>query len=325
MMSPDYTSAPITQAEPVRPEHQTVLLREAVDALAIQPEGRYVDGTFGRGGHSQLLLGRLDQQAGLLLMDRDPQAVAVANKLFGNDERVTVIHAPFSELKQHLQTQGWFGKVDGILLDLGVSSPQLDQADRGFSFQTDGALDMRMDTSQGESAAEWLAHVDESELIFVLKRYGEEKFAKRIARGIVAARAESPITTTLQLVDIITEAMPFIDHHKHPATRSFQAIRIAVNDELGEIERVLPDAFDALAVGGRLVVISFHSLEDRRVKRFMQREAKADPFPPDLPIRADQIQPRLKIIGKPMRAGQDETEHNRRSRSAIMRVAERLR
>ncbi len=307
------------------PQHETVLLHEAIHALAVNPNGKYVDGTFGRGGHSRLLLGRLSDEGGLVLMDRDPQAIKTAYDLFGEERRTHIIHAPFSELKQHLQQLGWFGQVDGILLDLGVSSPQLDQSDRGFSFQTEGVLDMRMDTSQGESAAQWLAHVEESELVFVLRRYGEEKFAKRIARAVVETRAETPITTTLQLAEIITEAMPFVDHHKHPATRSFQAIRIAVNDELGEIDRVLPDAFDALAVGGRLVVISFHSLEDRRVKRFMQKEAKGDSFPPDLPIQADQIKPRLKIVGKPIRAGDSETTHNRRSRSAIMRTAERLR
>lgn len=305
--------------------HQSVLLQEAIHALAIKPNGVYIDGTFGRGGHARKILSELSEEARLLLLDRDPHAVEIALRLFGQDGRVTVIHAPFSELKQHLLALGWFGQVDGIFLDLGVSSPQLDQADRGFSFQTEGVLDMRMDTTQGESAAEWLARVEYGELIFVLKRYGEEQFAKRITLAILAAREESPITTTLQLVEIITEAMPFIDHHKHPATRSFQAIRIAVNDELGEIEKILPDAFEALAIGGRLVVISFHSLEDRRVKRFMQKEAKADPYPPDLPVQADMIQPRLKLIGKPIRAGELESDQNRRSRSAIMRIAERLR
>jgi 16S rRNA (cytosine1402-N4)-methyltransferase len=302
-----------------------VLLPEAVDALHMRPDGFYVDGTFGRGGHACLMLGKLNEQGRLLVLDRDPDAIAAAVKLMGDDERVTIIHAPFSSLGEKLKAMGVTGEVDGILFDFGVSSPQLDTAERGFSFQRDGALDMRMDTSHGQTAAEWLAGVEFSDLVRVLRVYGEERFAKRIANAIIETREENPIATTSQLSKIIADAIPVHEREKHPATRSFQAIRIAVNEELKEIIAVLPDALDALAIGGRLVVISFHSLEDRPVKRLLQKEAKGDDFPPDLPIRADQIKPRIKLVGKPVRAGAAELEINRRARSAIMRVAEKVR
>lgn len=305
--------------------HQSVLLHEAVDALQVRADGFYVDGTFGRGGHASLLLGKLDQHGRLLVMDRDPDAISVAMQLMGDDERVTIIHAPFSSLGEKLAALGLMGKVDGILLDFGMSSPQLDVADRGFSFQRDGVLDMRMDNSRGQTAAEWLAEVEFTDLIKVLKVYGEERFGRRIATSILEIREQTPITTTAQLSRIISDAIPVHEREKHPATRSFQAIRIAINEELQEISAVLPDALDALAVGGRLVVISFHSLEDRPVKRLLQKEAKGDEFPPDLPIRADQIKPRIKLIGKPVRASREELAQNRRARSAIMRVAEKLR
>lgn len=305
--------------------HQSVLLNEAVEALFTRPDGLYVDGTFGRGGHASKLLSKLDEHGRLLVLDRDSQAIAVARQMMGSDERVTIIHAPFSSLGQQLYSMGVMGKVDGILFDFGVSSPQLDQAERGFSFQLDGTLDMRMDTSQGKTAAEWLARVKYSDLVRVLRIYGEERFAKRIAAAVIDSREETPIETTAQLARLISDAVPVYEREKHPATRSFQAIRIAINEELQEIEKVLPDALDALAIGGRLVVISFHSLEDRPVKRLLQKEAKGDDFPPDLPIRADQINPRIKLMGKPVRAGVEELSENRRARSAIMRVAEKLR
>ena len=305
--------------------HQSVLLTEAVDALFTRPDGLYVDGTFGRGGHAACLLEKLNEQGRLLVMDRDPQAIAVAEQMMGEDERVTIIHAPFSSLGQQLHSMGVMGKVDGILFDFGVSSPQLDQAERGFSFQNDGALDMRMDTTRGQTAAQWLARVKYSDLVRVLRIYGEERFAKRIAAAVIDTREETPIETTVQLARLISDAVPAYQHEKHPATRSFQAIRIAINEELQEIEKVLPDALNALAIGGRLVVISFHSLEDRPVKRLLQKEAKGDDFPPDLPIRADQIKPRINLMGKPVRAGAEELGKNRRARSAIMRVAEKLR
>ena len=305
--------------------HQSVLLHEAVDALFTRPDGLYVDATFGRGGHASSLLSRLDSQGRLLVMDRDPDAIVAAQEMMGDDSRVTIIHAPFSSLAEKLEQLGVMGEIDGILFDFGVSSPQLDEASRGFSFQRDGALDMRMDTSRGQTAAEWLANVEFADLVRVLRVYGEERFAKRIANAVIELREETPIVTTLQLARLISEAVPVHEREKHPATRSFQAIRIFINEELKEIEAVLPVALDALAVGGRIATISFHSLEDRPVKRLLQKEAKGDDFPPDLPIKADQINPRIRLLGKPVRARQDEVAGNRRSRSAIMRVAEKVR
>ncbi len=305
--------------------HQSVLLPEAVDALHMQPDGFYVDGTFGRGGHAGLMLARLGEQGRLMVMDRDPDAISAAKEMMGEDERVFIVHAPFSSLAEKLTALGYMGKVNGILFDFGVSSPQLDNAERGFSFQRDGALDMRMDTSRGQTAAQWLAEVTFSDLVRVLRVYGEERFAKRIANSVIETREEFPIETTAQLSRLISDAIPVHEREKHPATRSFQAIRIAINEELQEITAVLPDALDALAVGGRLVAISFHSLEDRPVKRLLQKEAKGDDFPPDLPIRADQIKPRIRLIGKPVRARTAELKVNRRARSAIMRVAEKVR
>jgi len=305
--------------------HHSVLLPEAVEALRMRPDGFYVDGTFGRGGHASVMLGQLNKQGRLMVMDRDPDAIAAAIELMGDDERVTIIHAPFSSLGEKLKELGHMGCVDGILFDFGVSSPQLDSAERGFSFQRDGALDMRMDTTRGQTAAQWLAKVKFADLVRVLRVYGEERFAKRIANAVIEAREESPIETTAQLSRLISDAIPVHEREKHPATRSFQAIRIAINEELDEITKMLPDALDALVIGGRLVVISFHSLEDRPVKRLLQKEAKGDDFPPDLPIRADQIKPRIKLIGKPARASVAEVKNNRRARSAIMRVAEKLR
>lgn len=304
--------------------HTPVLEEEILEALRIRPEGTYVDTTFGRGGHGQAILGRLGERGRLLVMDRDPEAIAAARETVGTDPRVSVVHARFSALGEVLDRRGLAGRVAGVLFDLGVSSPQLDDGRRGFSFLADGPLDMRMDTSGGETAAEWLARVEESELVRVLRRFGEERFARRVARAIVERRAERPVETTGELAQIVAGAVPTREPGKHPATRTFQAIRIAVNDELGELERALPQAVDALETGGRLAVISFHSLEDRIVKRFLREEARGDPFPPDLPVPASRLRPRLRLVGKPVRAGAAEIERNRRARSAVLRVAERL-
>lgn len=307
------------------PAHQTVLLHEAVDALSPKADGIYVDGTFGRGGHGLLILSLLGEQGTLIVFDRDPDAIEVARQLLGDDSRVIIVHAAFSELRNELERIGFYGQVDGIIFDLGVSSPQLDEARRGFSLQKEGPLDMRMDTTRGMTAAQWLEVVEENELIGVLKRYGEERFAKRISTAIKAVLQETPIDSTLQLARIIDDAVPFKEKDKHPATRSFQAIRIAINGELTELEKVLPDAFEALKVSGRMAVISFHSLEDKMVKNYFRDEAKGDPYPIDLPVQANLIQPKLKLVGKPVRASKEEVQVNRRSRSAIMRTVERLR
>lgn len=301
--------------------HVTVLLKEAVDALAVKPEGVYVDGTFGRGGHSREILRQLGPKGCLIVFDKDPAAMEVAHAM--GDSRLIAVHAGFANLKDKLREQR-VEKVDGVLLDLGVSSPQIDEASRGFSFRMDGPLDMRMDTTRGRTAAEWLAEVDERELTEVIADYGEERFAKQVARAIVAARARGPIDTTRQLAKIVAEAVLTREPGQDPATRTFQALRIFINQELEELSLVLPQCVDVLAPGGRLAVISFHSLEDRIVKRFMQGEARPDKLPPKLPIKAvDLPQPRLKLVGKPVRPGEAETRANPRARSAVMRVAER--
>jgi len=304
-----------------RSQHVTVLLKEAVDALAVKEDGVYVDATFGRGGHSREILRRLGPQGRLIAFDKDPAAMAAARAI--DDPRLTAVHAGFAELKDKLREQR-VEKVDGVLLDLGVSSPQIDEASRGFSFRMDGPLDMRMDTTKGRTAADWLAEVDERELTEVIADYGEERFAKQVARAIVAARARGPIDTTRQLAKIVAEAVFTREPGQDPATRTFQAIRIFINQELEELSLVLPQCVDVLAPGGRLAVISFHSLEDRIVKRFMQGEARPDKLPPKLPIKAaDLPQPRLRPVGKPVRPGVAETAANPRARSAVMRVAER--
>jgi len=304
--------------------HRPVLLEEALQALNIKANGHYVDGTFGRGGHSGALLARLDQNGSLLALDKDPAAVAEARRRFGQDARFTIRQTSFANLKQEVTALGWLGQVDGILLDLGVSSPQLDDASRGFSFQKEGPLDMRMDPSQGRSAAVWLAEAREQDITRVLKEFGEERFAKRIARAIVKARAEKPIQTTGQLAAIVAAAVPTREPGKDPATRSFQAIRIFINKELEDLKACLEDVLAVLKPEGRLVVISFHSLEDRLIKRFIREQEKGDKFPPDLPVTQLQLQPRLRAVGKPVRAGDAELRTNPRARSAIMRVAERL-
>jgi 16S rRNA (cytosine1402-N4)-methyltransferase len=304
-------------------EHQTVLLEEAVDAVLTDPEGLYIDGTFGRGGHSRLLLSRLGPGGRLIGIDKDPQAVAAGEQLANEDGRFVMVQGSFAELDNALACAGEARQVSGFLLDLGVSSPQLDQAERGFSFTRDGALDMRMNPQVGQSAAEWLAAADEGDIARVLKEYGEERFARRIARAIVKARASEPLATTLQLARIIAEAHPAWERGRHPATRSFQAIRIFINDELGELERFLPQVPEKLCTSGRLVVISFHSLEDRLVKRFIRDQARGPQVPSYIPVTT-QTEPRLRALGKARYPSEAEVAANVRARSAVMRVAEKV-
>ncbi|MFM8333396.1 MAG: 16S rRNA (cytosine(1402)-N(4))-methyltransferase RsmH [Candidatus Methylumidiphilus sp.] len=301
--------------------HLPVMLAEALEALDIRPDGFYVDCTFGRGGHSVAILARLGGEGRLLALDKDPAALASqeAAALLG-DPRFSLIHGSFADLVGHVARFGMTGRVAGVLMDLGVSSPQLDESDRGFSFLRDGPLDMRMDTSQGQTAAQWLDEVEEKELARVLKVYGEERFARRIAEAVMAAR---PIATTRQLAALIEKAVPYQDKHKHPATRSFQAIRIALNQEMRELEEGLAGAMQALATGGRLVVISFHSLEDRAVKLFMRRQARGILPPARLPILIEH-RPTLKAIGKARMPAEQELRSNPRARSAVLRVAERV-
>lgn len=311
-------------------EHFTVLLKETVDGLALKPGGIYIDGTFGRGGHSRYLLSQLDPTGQLIAIDRDPLAIAEAEKI--KDPRFHIEHNCFSAIPEICEKLELIGKIDGILLDLGVSSPQLDNAERGFSFMKDGPLDMRMDTTQGLSASEWLQQVSAQDLAWVLKTFGEERFARRIAEAIVnfnqtaLQNGTKCLTTTLELANLIADSVPFKDKHKHPATRSFQAIRIYINAELDELERVLTGALSVLAPQGRLAIISFHSLEDRMVKRFMRKQAKGDDIPKGLPLREDQIERNqtLKTIGKAIKASKDELALNSRSRSAVLRIAEKL-
>jgi 16S rRNA (cytosine1402-N4)-methyltransferase len=302
--------------------HDTVLLHEAVEALRIKPDGIYVDGTFGRGGHSRLILEKLGANGRLIALDKDPAAVAAAQAI--PDSRFHIAHSGFARMTEVLRELS-VGKVDGVLLDLGVSSPQLDDEQRGFSFRFDAPLDMRMDTSSGQTAAQWLATVDEGLLGEVIRDYGEERFAKQIARAIVAARKEQPIVTTQQLSQIVAKAVRTREPGKNPATRTFQAIRIYLNRELEELAHVLPQCVDNLRPEGRLVVISFHSLEDRLVKRFMRDMAQGDKLPRNLPIRAADVpQGQLRMVGRAVCATQREVAANPRARSAVMRVAERL-
>lgn len=305
--------------------HLPVLFNEALRELAIKPDGIYIDCTFGRGGHSKGILQQLGQDGKLLALDRDLDAIQsdIAQEL-REDTRFQLEHCCFSELQNIVEQRGWSGKVDGILMDFGVSSPQLDNAARGFSFMNDGPLDMRMDSSSGLSAAEWLAKVPEQELVQVLFDYGEERFARRIAHAVVTQRLENTLQTTKQFADLVTEAIPFKEKHKHPATRSFQAVRIAVNSELDEIQIVLQQAVNVLAVGGRLAVISFHSLEDRIVKRFIRDESRGKYNPSKLPMQSSELAAiRLIKRGKTIKAGAEELAKNPRARSAVMRVAER--
>jgi 16S rRNA (cytosine1402-N4)-methyltransferase len=303
--------------------HRPVLLNEVLDALQVKPDGFYVDGTFGRGGHAAALLERLGAEGRLLAFDKDPQAVAFATRRFVHESRLLMRRGSFVNLAPVVSELGWQGKLDGILFDLGVSSPQLDDAERGFSFLKPGPLDMRMNPGAGVSASQWLADASEQEISAVLWKYGEERHSRRIARAIVADRSARPIATTEQLAALITRAVPGRERHKHPATRSFQAIRIFINRELEELETVLPQAVDALAPGGRLAVISFHSLEDRIVKRFIRAQQRGPQLPPDLPVVAA-FAPRLRAVGKAVRASASEVQLNPRARSAVLRVAERL-
>ncbi len=302
-------------------EHVTVLLDEAVEALAIRPDGCYVDGTFGRGGHSRAVLSRLGEAGRLIAFDRDPTAIAAGAAI--NDSRFRLIHAPFSDMAHSLDAVG-VERVDGVLLDLGVSSPQLDEAARGMSFRFDAPLDMRMDTSRGRTVAQWLATADVGEITEVIRDYGEERFAHAIAKAVVAARAGGAVTTTGQLAALVEKAVRTREPGQHPATRTFQALRIFINAELEELSLVLPQCVARLTTGGRLVVISFHSLEDRIVKRFMRDGSNPPPLPKGLPVReADRPAPPLRLVGKAMRASAREVAANPRARSAVMRVAER--
>ena len=305
--------------------HAPVLHDEAIAALAIRPDGNYVDGTYGRGGHASSILALLGEHGRLIVMDRDPQAIADAHRRLGDDSRVTIIHDDYANLHRQLDALDLLEEIDGILLDLGVSSPQLDDAERGFSFQRNGPLDMRMNPQAGQSAADWLAQADESEIARVLWEYGEERHSRRIARKIVAERARRRIDDTASLAALISEVLPRSRQQRHPATRSFQAIRIHVNQELQQLQRFLDSVLDILRLGGRLLVISFHSLEDRLVKRFFKRHSRRPEPPRGLPLRESEIDSvvRLRLVGKPLKAGDDELESNPRARSAVLRVAER--
>lgn len=304
--------------------HRPVLLDEAVDALNIRPGGCYVDGTFGRGGHSGAILRRLDDGGCLLAFDKDPEAEAAAER-FADDQRFSMVRGSFAMMRPTAEARGLLGRVDGVLLDLGVSSPQIDDPARGFSFQHDGPLDMRMDTACGPTAAEWVAGATAQEIERVVREFGEERFARRVARALVAARQEGPIRTTAQLAGIVAAAIPTRERNKNPATRTFQAIRIEINRELEDLDEALVQAVDCLAAGGRLAVISFHSLEDRRVKRFMRDQSRGTPVPRGVPVRADHpTGARLRLVGKAIKAGDEELRGNPRARSAVLRVAERL-
>lgn len=306
-------------------EHRPVLLAETMAALAIKPDGVYVDGTFGRGGHAAAIVAALGGRGGLLVFDKDPQAIAQARRRFRDDVRVHIVEGSFATLGEVLLAKRWVRRVDGAVFDLGVSSPQLDDAERGFSFQADGPLDMRMNPQCGESAADFVNRVSEHELAGVLRTYGEERFARRIARAIVAARQRAPLLRTGALAEVVCAAVPRREPGKHPATRAFQAIRIHVNRELHDLDSLLDQLPEALAPGGRVAVISFHSLEDRRVKHYFRHQARGRQPPKGVPLRADQLpRPVFQIVGKPTYAGAEELAGNPRARSAVLRVAERV-
>ena len=304
--------------------HTPVLLDEVLAGLAVQADGRYCDATFGRGGHTAAILTALGTAGRVYAIDRDADAIAAGRQRFGAETRLTLIRGSFGQLERLVRAAGLAGELQGVLFDLGVSSPQFDEAGRGFSFMQDGPLDMRMDNESGQSAAQWLARASEREIVDALFTLGEEKFARRIARAIVAARAAEPITRTRQLADLIAAAVPTREPGKHPATRAFQALRIQVNDELDAITAALPQAVRLLAPRGRLCVISFHSLEDRLVKRFMRREAQGDPVYAGLPEIPPHARPRLRLVGGAIMPGAAEVERNARARSAVLRVAERV-
>jgi 16S rRNA (cytosine1402-N4)-methyltransferase len=306
-------------------QHQPVLLTEVLENLAIKADGIYIDATFGRGGHAKAILQQLGKNGKLFAIDKDPAAInhAKQDPVF-QDKRFYCEQGSFVMLKQLASQQNITGKVSGILLDLGVSSPQLDEAERGFSFLKDGPLDMRMDTTQGLTAAQWINSAKEKEIANVLFEYGEERFSRRIAAAIVKIREQQPITTTLQLAKIVADANPRWEKHKNPATRSFQAIRIFINPELQQLAQVLEQCIEILAIGGHLLVISFHSLEDRLVKQYIQKQSKGGEFPTRLPVLASEFHPRLKKIGRALKPSAEEIEQNPRARSAILRIAEKI-
>jgi len=303
--------------------HQTVLQAEAIEALAIKKDGNYIDATFGRGGHSKAILSSLSEKGCLIAIDRDPEAITHANKFKDQDSKLKVVQATFGEIGKLKETEELRGKIDGILFDLGVSSPQLDNPDRGFSFMHDGPLDMRMNQMDQLSAAQWIKTATEKEIADVLFRFGEERYSRRMAKRIVEARRQKDIETTGQLAELVKAANPAWEKGKHPATRAFQAIRIHINNEIEQIEKALDEAVELLRGEGRLVVISFHSLEDRIVKNFLTNKAKGDKFPRDVPVTVEQLNPTLKKIGKAIRAKETEVLNNPRARSAVMRVAEK--
>lgn len=305
-------------------EHKPVLLNESIEALAIVPGGIYIDGTFGRGGHSQLIMEQLGDAGRLIAFDKDPQAIATAEEKFAADPRFSIHHGSFAELEEHLTALGLCGRVNGILLDLGVSSPQLDDPQRGFSFQQSGPLDMRMNDQQGISAAQWINKAKEAEIATVLFEYGEERYSRRIAKAIVLSRENEPLSDTKQLAEIIKQAHPRWEKKKHPATRSFQGIRIFINNELGDLDECLTQSYHCLAKDGHLAVISFHSLEDRKVKRFFKRMVEGEKLPPDLPVMEEDVKRKMKLEGKRTRAGKQELNNNPRARSAVLRVAKKL-
>jgi 16S rRNA (cytosine1402-N4)-methyltransferase len=305
-------------------QHLPVLLNEVLDNLVIKPNGIYVDATFGRGGHSEAILNQLNADGRLYAFDKDPEAIAHAKQQFGHDKRFAIHHGSFASLEIYLKSQNVFGQIDGILLDLGVSSPQLDNAERGFSFMREGKLDMRMDSSRGVDAATFIATIAEEELAKILWEYGEERYSRRIARAIVAARKETVFTTTTQLAAVIAAAHPAWEKGKNPATRSFQGIRIAINQELADLEEGLKQSLEALKVGGRLLVISFHSLEDRLVKHFVQDQERGQQFPAGLPIKHVETQKRMQRVGRAIKPSAREIASNPRARSAVLRIAEKL-
>ncbi|MFN3234701.1 MAG: 16S rRNA (cytosine(1402)-N(4))-methyltransferase RsmH [Gammaproteobacteria bacterium] len=304
--------------------HVPVMLKEALEGLAIKPDGIYIDATFGRGGHSGKILEALEAQGRLIAIDHDPEAAKVAKERFGNDKRFHLCQGTFAHLANFAQQCDVVGKVSGIFFDLGVSSPQLDNPERGFSFLHDGPLDMRMNPDEGISAAKWLSHVKEKTLVHVLKEYGEERFARRIANAIVTTRRMEAITTTKKLAGIIAGAVPTRERGKHPATRSFQAIRIFINKELEYLQSALAQSIDLLETGGRLAVISFHSLEDRIVKNFIREQSRGKAIPKGVVLMESQIEKALRAIGKAQKPSADEVRLNSRARSAVLRIAEKL-
>ena len=306
-------------------EHKPVLVAETLAALALEADGYYVDATFGRGGHTALILQALGREGRVLALDRDPAAIAAGAKRFADEVRLTLVHAPFADIAACVQTHAHGRPCRGVLFDLGVSSPQLDDPTRGFSFRADGPLDMRMDPTRGEPVSAWLARAGVDEIRQVIATLGEERFARGVAQAIVRARAVAPIERTSQLAAVVARAVKTREPGKNPATRTFQALRMFINDELGQIERALAGALEILDRGGRLAVISFHSLEDRLVKRFMKRESEVDSALLDLPIVPPGMEPRMKLVGRKARAGDVEVDSNPRSRSALLRVAEKVR